>query len=113
MIFTGQDVGELLPNVIHRVIPYNASISRIIVVGDVHGCLDELRELLAKVAFNQSSDVLLFTGDLGNRGPYSVQVHHARQTSPCCLCACDILQQFYKYHMLCGMASQSSACLQH
>lgn len=69
-----QDVGELLPNVIHRAVPYNASTERIIVVGDVHGCLDELHDLLHKVAFNQSSDLLLFTGDLGNRGPYSVGV---------------------------------------
>ena len=42
--------------------------------GDVHGCLDELHELLRKVNFTYGLDVLLFTGDLGNRGPYSPQV---------------------------------------
>ena len=36
-------------------------------VGDVHNFLDELHELLEKVDFHQDIDILLFTGDLGNR----------------------------------------------
>ena len=69
-----QDAGELLPNVIHRMIEPSHNTERVIVVGDVHGCLEELRELLDKVQYNNATDILLFTGDLGNRGPYSVQV---------------------------------------
>lgn len=72
-----QDAGELLPNIIHRSIPFNSSIERVVVVGDIHGCLDELHDLLHKVDFQQHRDLLLFTGDLGNRGPYSVQATSA------------------------------------
>ena len=42
---------------------------RTIFVGDVHGCVAELRELLAKLAFNASVDRLLLTGDAFTRGP--------------------------------------------
>ncbi len=40
-------------------------------VGDLQGCLSELKHLLDKVAFN-SSDQLWLTGDLVNRGPDSL-----------------------------------------
>ncbi|XBC39859.1 MAG: symmetrical bis(5'-nucleosyl)-tetraphosphatase [Buchnera aphidicola (Chaetogeoica yunlongensis)] len=43
-------------------------------VGDVHGCFNELISLLEKVSFNVGSDVLWLTGDLINRGPYSLEV---------------------------------------
>jgi bis(5'-nucleosyl)-tetraphosphatase (symmetrical) len=46
---------------------------RTIVIGDVHGCVDELRLLLNVVEFN-TSDRLLFTGDLVDRGPDSISV---------------------------------------
>ena len=42
---------------------------RTIFVGDIHGCVAELRELLAKLAFNASVDRLLLTGDAFSRGP--------------------------------------------
>jgi Calcineurin-like phosphoesterase len=41
---------------------------RTIVVGDVHGCREELEELLAKVRYGAGDD-LLFLGDLLSRGP--------------------------------------------
>ena len=41
---------------------------RSVVVGDVHGCADELDALLEAVAF-ESGDRLYFVGDLINRGP--------------------------------------------
>jgi len=41
-----------------------------IVVGDVHGCLDELRRLLAKCGF-QRGDRLVLAGDLVAKGPDS------------------------------------------
>jgi Calcineurin-like phosphoesterase len=46
---------------------------RTIVVGDVHGCADELDALLDKVAFC-TGDTLVFVGDLIARGPKSLGV---------------------------------------
>lgn len=43
------------------------------VIGDVHGCFDELRSLLDQLAFDPSQDQLIFIGDLVNRGPDSVK----------------------------------------
>lgn len=40
-------------------------------VGDVHGCLQELFELLDHVSFNKKTDRLFSVGDLADRGPYS------------------------------------------
>ncbi|RUS18758.1 Metallo-dependent phosphatase-like protein [Endogone sp. FLAS-F59071] len=47
---------------------------RLIVVGDVHGCLDELNALLVKVQFDPTSDHLIFAGDLLAKGPKSIEV---------------------------------------
>jgi serine/threonine protein phosphatase 1 len=43
---------------------------RHIIIGDVHGCLDELKELISKLSIN-STDTLYFIGDLIDRGPDS------------------------------------------
>jgi RNA ligase len=42
---------------------------RHLIVGDIHGCLDELRALLAQVDFQPDRDVLVSVGDLVDRGP--------------------------------------------
>lgn len=47
---------------------------RLIIVGDVHGCIDELLQLLAKVSFQAEEDNLVFSGDLVNKGPGSIEV---------------------------------------
>ena len=47
---------------------------RKIVIGDVQGCLDELKALLDLLDFKSSSDQLIFLGDLINRGPKSLEV---------------------------------------
>ncbi len=44
------------------------STPRTIVVGDLHGCLDEAQDLLDRLAVT-SSDRVIFTGDLVDRGP--------------------------------------------
>ncbi len=43
-------------------------IKRIIVVGDVHGCLAELKNLVRRVRFNPAEDKLVFVGDYIDRG---------------------------------------------
>jgi bis(5'-nucleosyl)-tetraphosphatase (symmetrical) len=41
-------------------------------IGDIQGCYDELRELVARLSFSPDRDRLWFTGDLVNRGPRSL-----------------------------------------
>lgn len=43
-------------------------------IGDVHGCYDELVALLHQVDFNPEQDTLWLTGDLVARGPGSLDV---------------------------------------
>lgn len=43
-------------------------------IGDVHGCYDELHSLLQQVAFDPEKDTLWLTGDLVARGPGSLEV---------------------------------------
>lgn len=47
---------------------------RLIFVGDIHGCRDELFALLDKVQFNPQTDHLIATGDTINKGPHSAGV---------------------------------------
>ncbi|KAL4941032.1 hypothetical protein BDV06DRAFT_195323 [Aspergillus oleicola] len=47
---------------------------RLVFVGDVHGCKEELEKLLEKVSFDEYRDHLIFTGDLIEKGPDSLGV---------------------------------------
>ncbi|RNF21608.1 serine/threonine protein kinase [Trypanosoma conorhini] len=47
---------------------------RVIIVGDIHGCLTQLQELLAAAAFVKGRDAVISVGDLVNKGPDSVGV---------------------------------------
>ena len=47
--------------------------SRTIVIGDIHGCYDELEDMLAEVHFGQG-DRLVSVGDLITKGPKSREV---------------------------------------
>ena len=44
------------------------------VIGDAHGCYDELQMLIKKIKFNKNKDSLIFLGDLVNRGRDSLKV---------------------------------------
>jgi len=44
------------------------------VIGDVHGCFDQLQRLLKKISFNPQIDKVILTGDLVNRGSKSLEV---------------------------------------
>lgn len=48
-------------------------MGRTLIVGDVHGCAEELRDLLDRSAFG-ADDHLIFVGDLVARGPCSLEV---------------------------------------
>ena len=57
--------------------------SRVLIVGDVHGCLDELRALVSRVG--QPCEVVL-VGDLVNKGPDSAGVvRYARELGARCV----------------------------
>lgn len=50
---------------------------KIFAIGDIHGCSEELEELLEKIKLDgklKKSDVLVFLGDYVDRGPYSRKV---------------------------------------
>jgi len=45
-----------------------------IIIGDVHGCIDEMRALVQQTNYRAGTDDLIFVGDLINRGPDSLAV---------------------------------------
>ena len=59
---------------------------RTLVVGDVHGCLEELRELLSRASYRRGVDRLVLLGDLMDRGPHPVEcVRLAREVGAECI----------------------------
>lgn len=44
-------------------------LGRAIVIGDLHGCFDELAEILTTLKYDQRKDMLISCGDLCDRGP--------------------------------------------
>ncbi len=42
---------------------------RQLILGDVHGCFDEMQQLLTELAFDPARDVLISVGDIVDRGP--------------------------------------------
>lgn len=84
------------PEYAHDVSPYAnltrvnvytpADDARVFVMGDVHGCLDEMNDLLNLIQFNQTKDVLILTGDLIFRGPDSIGViRRAKELNALCV----------------------------
>lgn len=49
-------------------------MSRILAIGDIHGCLEKLQALLAGLSWDPEKDTLVFIGDYVDRGPDSAGV---------------------------------------
>ena len=47
---------------------------RILIMTDIHGCYDELIQLLNKVSYDKNKDKLIILGDLVDRGPKTLEV---------------------------------------
>ncbi|KAF2497630.1 Metallo-dependent phosphatase [Lophium mytilinum] len=70
-----------------RLLPTDENFKqRLVIVGDVHGCKDELQALLDKVKFRAPHDHLILTGDMISKGPDSAGVVSlARSLSASCV----------------------------
>ena len=61
-----------IPNVCHLVLSREKVRDRpVFVVGDVHGCVDELMDLAEKAQELYDDTLFVFVGDLINKGPFS------------------------------------------
>jgi serine/threonine protein phosphatase 1 len=49
-------------------------LKRTLVISDIHGCLDQLNDLITMVQFNHQEDTLILLGDYVDRGPKSKDV---------------------------------------
>ncbi len=67
------DTGSPLPNVQHLQMSTKQLKNRLLIVGDVHGCLDELKLLLEKANYDPATTSVMFVGDLLVKGPKSVE----------------------------------------
>ena len=63
-----------LPDVLHQTIAKPLLKENLIIIGDIHGCLDELKLLLNKCEYNSETHSVVLVGDLVNKGPASGQV---------------------------------------
>jgi serine/threonine protein phosphatase 1 len=49
-------------------------MGNIFAIGDIHGCFQQLKDLLKKIPFNSQQDQLVFLGDYIDRGEHSFDV---------------------------------------
>ena len=49
-------------------------VLRTIIIGDIHGCDDQLKSILGKLQPDPETDMLILLGDLFDRGPESWEV---------------------------------------
>ncbi|XP_076332010.1 bis(5'-nucleosyl)-tetraphosphatase PrpE [asymmetrical]-like [Tachypleus tridentatus] len=68
--------GLRFPPVLHKIVSENfiKKFEEVFVIGDVHGCFDELTELLEKADVATDNCLKIFVGDLVNKGPKSLEV---------------------------------------
>eukprot|EP00240_Pyramimonas_obovata_P006165 CAMPEP_0118948224 /NCGR_PEP_ID=MMETSP1169-20130426/47427_1 /TAXON_ID=36882 /ORGANISM="Pyramimonas obovata, Strain CCMP722" /LENGTH=317 /DNA_ID=CAMNT_0006894601 /DNA_START=373 /DNA_END=1326 /DNA_ORIENTATION=+ len=70
---SGSSSPEALHAVVTRATHPQIREGRVVVVGDVHGCFSELDRLLQKCDYTEN-DLLIFVGDIVNKGPASLKV---------------------------------------
>ena len=74
-----QHAGLLMPPTVHMTVTEEQlGQGRLLVLGDLHGCKDELAELLLKANYTHGKDNLILAGDLVDKGPYPIEVHPVR-----------------------------------
>lgn len=67
-------------------IQHEGNDGRFLVMGDIHGCLDEFNELVNKMEYQQGRDRLVLLGDLTDKGPDSLGVvRRARELGAMCV----------------------------
>ena len=71
-----QSAGKLLPPEVHAELLEGElePKGRVIIIGDVHGCIEELKELLVKAEYVHGVDTVILLGDLGDKGPHPLEV---------------------------------------
>ena len=65
------DTGSPMPSVLHKILNFEDIKQRLLIVSDVHGCLDEVEALLHKVEYSPDTTTVIFVGDLVAKGPKS------------------------------------------
>lgn len=77
------DDERLLPSVPHVEIDRKDLKENLLVIGDVHGCFDELQALLNQYGFPERAEdtTVIYVGDLVNKGPKSAEVVKFVRTS--------------------------------
>ncbi|KAJ1624224.1 Metallo-dependent phosphatase-like protein [Pavlovales sp. CCMP2436] len=58
-----------IPPELHAALPDMPGRQRVVIIGDVHGCIDELNRILVKVKYRPASDQIILLGDLVDKGP--------------------------------------------
>ncbi len=88
---------EYSKKVINEGLKKYALDARVIVYGDIHGCLNEFKELRAKLKLC-SHDREIIIGDILDKGPYSAQtLAYAREEGIECLMG-NHEYQYHRYH---------------
>ncbi|KAI1295400.1 Bis(5'-nucleosyl)-tetraphosphatase, symmetrical [Halotydeus destructor] len=82
--------GNPFPGICHQVLDdeYIARFDEVLVIGDVHGCFDEMSALLKTInqgKYAKSKVLKIFVGDLVNKGPKSPQVVRFMMQNKDCL----------------------------
>jgi predicted phosphodiesterase len=63
-----------LPPEWHVNLTLDKKTRKVLFIGDVHGCHDELTELLEKAGVHETDDILvIFVGDICNKGPKNIE----------------------------------------
>ena len=70
-----------------------AETGKIFAIGDIHGCYEKLRRLMANLPYDPQRDTLVFLGDYIDRGPQSKDVLNY---------LCELRQQLDKLILLIG-----------